>query len=124
MGAKALGMLFCQRPLRLSASPRWASLESGTGQRLAGRVCSHIFLRGPVSRGRTLALDSVGSSSCWDSLDSGGTWQSRCWENQQSLKSAPLHIFAVANRDVVQRGVPEILASGYFIEAVDRSIQA
>jgi len=44
-GAKALGLLFCQQALCLSAEPRQPSLESEDGQRLAGRACSVYFFR-------------------------------------------------------------------------------
>jgi len=44
MGAKALGLLFCQQALCLSGGmSKWCSSKLPTGQRLTGRVCSAIL---------------------------------------------------------------------------------
>jgi len=92
---KALGMLFCQHPLCLNAKPRTASLERPHGQRLAGRACSHIFFRGPMGRGMSLALvlisaRSIPASSFWNIHFSGGAWQARGRGNRKSFHAAPL----------------------------------
>jgi len=56
MGAKALGMLCCQHP---PVPERWnvgfVFIETPHGPAINWTSLSHIFLRGPVSRGRTLA---------------------------------------------------------------------
>jgi len=44
LGAKGLGLLFSSQVLCLSAWPRWTSLESEAGQRLAARACSRGVL--------------------------------------------------------------------------------
>ena len=97
-GAKALGLFCSSQALCLSAELRQTPLESWIGQRLTARPCSHIFVRGPASRGFPLACrsgseGSIPASSFWNILFSGGLWQARGWGNRKSFHAAPLEYF-------------------------------
>ena len=45
-------------------------------------------------------------------------WRDALWSRKMPHDARPLDKIAVANREAVRRGVPEILGTGYFIRAV------